>query len=84
MKASQNGHTGVVQLLVEANVDVNAHTKVGRFNIYTIGYYCLCMRFWQGGYTALMNAADRGHADIIQLLQGANATIDTQNEVVKS
>jgi ankyrin repeat protein len=42
------------------------------------------MRFWQGGYTALMNAADRGHADIVKLLLGAHAAIDTQNEVDKS
>jgi ankyrin repeat protein len=84
MKASQNGHTGVVQLLVEACVNVNAHTKVRGLNIGTIGYYCLCMRFWQGGYTALMNAADRGHADIVKLLLGAHAAIDTQNEVDKS
>jgi hypothetical protein len=31
-----------------------------------------------------MNAADRGHTDIVKLLLGANATIDTQNEVDKS
>jgi hypothetical protein len=36
MKASQNGHIGVVQLLVEASVNVNAHTKVRGLNIYTI------------------------------------------------
>jgi ankyrin repeat protein len=35
----------------------------------------------QEGYTALMYAAQCGHADVIQLLLGAGANVDAQNTV---
>ena len=88
MRASYNGHTEVVKVLVEAKADLNITDKVNLIINYlltlTIDVYCdNCFIFisLQDGHTALVDAATEGHTSIVKILVDHGAATDIQNKV---
>jgi ankyrin repeat protein len=85
MLASRSGDVVAVRVLVAAKADTNKHTQVSNcapappLSIPHITNISNSPE--QEGYTALMYAAQCGHADVIQLLLGAGVNVDAQNTV---
>lgn len=60
MRASQEGHSGIVRILLEKGANPNAKIR---------SEGCL-------GFTALMFAAQNGHDDIVRMLQDKEVSPD--------
>lgn len=90
MIASEEGHTAIVQRLIEAKVDLNQRDKVkvcvctcaeGEGPWYSLMRAC-CLEFiTQRGRTALMLASNFGHVAIVQALIEAKADLNLQDLV---
>ena len=87
----------MVEILLEANADVNIKTNVRvavhsyiYTGVYPIGsvYMYLesqvmhcCVSMQQNHWTALHSASSKGHAEVVGVLLAAKATVNTQDKV---
>lgn len=79
--ASDNGHTRIVQLLIQAGANMDIPTpEVSHFSKDKYHYSI----YVQDGYTALHAACLQGHVEVVrQFTQaGCNRIIDTQTKVL--
>ena len=68
IKASSNGHIGLVELLLSRGADVDAKECVSVMSIASV-----VTKPFQNNRTALIWAAVNGHKDVVKLLVGRNA-----------
>ena len=77
--AAQNGHLGVIPVLLSAGAKVNSKDRSAPTTEKTVlkfKYYSLM--FFSGGSTALHWAAVHGHLGVIPVLLSAGAEVDTK------
>jgi ankyrin repeat protein len=82
--ACLNGHIAVMQLLLDANADINVRNKVGRVSgakAYNRLFRKRAFSFVQNGHTLLMDACVRGDTAVAQLLVEAKADLGAQTQV---
>ena len=92
MKASENGHADVVELLLRKNVPVNTQSTDGITAIYITSQNshssAISILLNNGAdpnistnnfWTPLMVASDSGHADVVELLLEENVPVNTQS-----
>ena len=81
MGASQNGCIEVVKILVVYHANVNARDLVRLYYDTHIILSLTIAYCKQGGWTALMYAAEFGYSNIVQFLVEHQAELDARNEV---
>ena len=98
MTASFEGHTDIVQILIEAKAEINTqdevccsyHQKTHCTQHHTVWLYTAVLGEVtvcycpQDGWTALHLAAQEGKVDVVRLLTEAQALVNIQTQVCTS
>lgn len=70
LHASKNGDASIVQMLLDAGVNINAK--------------CDCRGWYGGGWTALMMAIKKRHSEIVELILSKDPDVNTRNNQGKT
>jgi ankyrin repeat protein len=80
-RAAENGHLGVIPVLLSAGAEVNSKNKSAPTTEKTVvKFKCYSLMFFRyNGWTALHRAAMSGHLGVIQVLLSAGAEVDSKD-----
>jgi ankyrin repeat protein len=79
--AAQNGHLGVIPVLLSAGAEVDSKDMSAPTTEKTVlKFKCYSLMFFSDGCTALHWAAMNGHLGVIQVLLSAGAEVDSKDK----
>jgi ankyrin repeat protein len=78
--AAENGHLGVIPVLLSAGAEVDSKTESAPTTEKTVvKFKCYSLMFFRNGETALHRAAWNGHLGVIAVLLSAGAEVDSKD-----